>query len=103
MHTKLTLRLDDALIDTAKAYAAAQGRSVSTLVADYFAALMQRSSGVERVPSAPRSQAWEAALGPVTRSLVGIATQQDLPGAASARRDESVENAYYDYLSAKHQ
>ena len=39
MQTKLTLRLDDELIDRAKEYAARTGRSVSQLVADYFALL----------------------------------------------------------------
>lgn len=43
MQTKLTLRLDETLINAAKAYAHAQGRSVSVLVADYFANLTQTS------------------------------------------------------------
>lgn len=43
MPTKLTLRLDEALIQAAKNYAHAQGRSVSVLVADYFAQLTQQS------------------------------------------------------------
>ena len=39
MQTKLTLRLDDDLIERAKAYAKQTGRSVSQMVADYFALL----------------------------------------------------------------
>jgi hypothetical protein len=39
MQTKLTLRLDARLIGRAKAYAGRRGKSVSTVVADYFAAL----------------------------------------------------------------
>lgn len=39
MQTKLTLRMDSELIERAKAYASASGRSVSELVADYFAVL----------------------------------------------------------------
>jgi hypothetical protein len=39
MQTKLTLRLDTRLIRRAKAYAGRRGKSVSTVVADYFAAL----------------------------------------------------------------
>ncbi len=39
MQTKLTLRLDDTLIARAKAHAARTGRSVSSIVADYFALL----------------------------------------------------------------
>jgi uncharacterized protein GlcG (DUF336 family) len=41
MSTKLTLRLDETLIAAAKNYARAHGRSVSVLVADYFANLTQ--------------------------------------------------------------
>ena len=36
MSTKLTLRLDESLINAAKKYAAQEGRSVSELVAAYF-------------------------------------------------------------------
>ena len=39
MQTKLTLRLDEELIASAKAYAQRSGRSVSQIVADYFALL----------------------------------------------------------------
>jgi hypothetical protein len=39
MYTKLTLRLDERLIRHAKGYARRSGKSVSALVADYFAAL----------------------------------------------------------------
>lgn len=37
MNTKLTLRLDDELIGRAKRHSAKSGKSVSKLVADYFA------------------------------------------------------------------
>ncbi len=37
MNTKLTLRLDEQLIDRAKRYSRRSGKSVSQLVADYFA------------------------------------------------------------------
>ncbi|MBK1632152.1 hypothetical protein CKO31_15685 [Thiohalocapsa halophila] len=39
MNAKLTLRLDEHLIARAKAISKAQGKSVSQLVVDYFAAL----------------------------------------------------------------
>jgi hypothetical protein len=39
MQTKLTLRLDEKLIKRAKAYAKRSGKSVSQMVADYFAML----------------------------------------------------------------
>lgn len=44
MQTKLTLRLDEDLINAAKAYAHSHGRSVSVLVADYFANLTQQAT-----------------------------------------------------------
>ncbi len=43
MQTKLTLRLDSELIEKAKTYAQATGRSVSQLVSDYFAVLESSS------------------------------------------------------------
>lgn len=36
MNTKLTLRLDDHLIESAKEYSAKTGKSVSKIVADFF-------------------------------------------------------------------
>ena len=39
MQTKLTLRLDEALVRRAKAYAKRTGKPVSQLVAEYFAVL----------------------------------------------------------------
>ncbi len=39
MATKLTLRMDEGLIKQAKAYAKHSGKSVSKLVADFFALL----------------------------------------------------------------
>ena len=41
MQTKLTLRLDDELIERAKKYGKRTGRSVSQMVADYFSLLEQ--------------------------------------------------------------
>ena len=50
MPTKLTLRLDEALIAAAKAYAHSQGRSVSVLVADYFAQLTHQAPTADAAP-----------------------------------------------------
>ena len=36
MGTKLTLRIDECLIKKAKAYSAKRGKSVSSMVADFF-------------------------------------------------------------------
>lgn len=49
MSTKLTLRLDESLINGAKKYAAQEGRSVSELVAAYFKRL--DTPAVDRAPS----------------------------------------------------
>ena len=59
MQTKLTLRLDDQLIETAKGHAERRGKSLSRLVADFFEALS----------AAPREKA--DAYGPITRRLKG--------------------------------
>jgi hypothetical protein len=66
MPTKLTLRLDGALIAAAKTYARTHGRSVSVLVADYFANLTQQPlSGGAISPSVlPTSK--------ITASLRGV-------------------------------
>ncbi len=42
MQTKLTLRLDDGLINSAKEFSRKTGKSVSQIVADYFAFLEER-------------------------------------------------------------
>lgn len=52
MYTKLTLRLDDRLIRRAKRYSDRAGKSVSQLVADYFALIESEEavSGTELTP-----------------------------------------------------
>lgn len=52
MHTKLTLRLDENLIAQAKEYAAREGRSLSDLVAAYFARLAEPASATAKPASA---------------------------------------------------
>jgi hypothetical protein len=59
VNTRLTLRLDDGLIRSAKRYSHESGKSVSQLVADYFALIDARAG-----PS-------EAEMSPRARSLVG--------------------------------
>jgi hypothetical protein len=59
MNTKLTLRLDTTLIQTAKREASRRGKSVSQMVGEFFAALTSRRSTNRDLP-------------PVTASLVGI-------------------------------
>jgi uncharacterized protein GlcG (DUF336 family) len=83
MSTKLTLRLDEQLIASAKNYARAQGCSVSVLVADYFAQL----SGQSQRPAAAAPTA-----SPVTAQLRGA-----LKHAAATDADHQA------HLAAKHQ
>ena len=60
MQTKLTLRLEDKLIEQAKFYAAQVGKSVSQIVADYFKLLTS-----EKVKT-------NSPLPPITQSLRGL-------------------------------
>jgi hypothetical protein len=50
MNTKLTLRLDDRLIKSAKRHSAETGRSISQLVADFFALIDADAGKVEVTP-----------------------------------------------------
>lgn len=83
MQTKLTLRMDDRLIERAKEYARRSGKSVSQMVADYFAALEARSDPTEE---------WTSSLSPAVRSLLGVASGETVSEAD-----------YSDYLEDKHQ
>jgi hypothetical protein len=60
MLTKLTLRMDDNLIESAKKYSAQTGKSVSRIVADLFAIIKN-----EKIKN-------EDPLTPTVRSLKGI-------------------------------
>lgn len=59
MQTKLTLRLDEALIGQAKIYAQEKGTSLSKVVADYFRILNTDTIHAKRTP-------------PITASLRGL-------------------------------
>jgi hypothetical protein len=50
MNTKLTLRLDDRLISSAKRHSAESGRSISQLVADFFTLIEIEAGEVEVTP-----------------------------------------------------
>lgn len=63
MRVKLTVELEQALIERAERYAEASGKSVSQLVADYFAQLAGAFN--------------EEALPPITRSLSGVLAGRD--------------------------
>jgi hypothetical protein len=59
MQTKLTLRLDDSLIEHAKQYAEDRGKSLSQVVSDFFRA----------IPGTPEQS--NRRLGPITSRLKG--------------------------------
>ena len=79
MQTKLTLRLDDELINRAKSYAKKSGKSVSQIVAGYFSLL----------DADPEREASE--FTPLVRSLKG-----SLKGAKVGKKD------YHEYLEEKY-
>lgn len=79
MQTKLTLRLEEQLIEQAKSYAAHAGKSVSQLVADYFRMLTSEKRTV-LPPSTP-----------ITQSLRGLLRESKLD-----------EKDYKKYLEEKH-
>jgi hypothetical protein len=79
MQTKLTLRLEDRLIEQAKSYAARAGKSVSQVVADYFRLLADEK---------PKTAAPSA---PITESLRGLLRESKLD-----------ERDYKKFLEEKH-
>lgn len=79
MQTKLTLRLDEELIRRAKKYSEKRGKSVSQIVADYFALLLLQTP--EETDALP----------PLTASLKGI-----LSGTQVDEKD------YRKFLKGKH-
>lgn len=85
MQTKLTLRLDDALIAAAKSESKRRGKSLSKLVADYF--------GVFQANTLKELESHR--LAPLTRSMVGILHEDD--GASDSKA-----KGRYDRLMGKH-
>lgn len=79
MQTKLTLRLEDQLIEQAKSYAAQAGKSVSQIVAEYFK-LLTTQNVKNNIPSTP-----------ITQSLRGLLRESKLD-----------EKDYKKYLEGKH-
>jgi hypothetical protein len=79
MQTKLTLRLEDKLIEQAKSYAAHAGKSVSQIVAEYFQLLACQ----KLTPHLPAP--------PITHSLRGLLRESRLD-----------EKDYKKYLEEKH-
>ena len=65
MNKKLTLRIDDVLINTVKVEADSRGKSVSQMISDFIAIL-----GAKRTK--------KAEFPPVTSSLIGILQEQNI-------------------------
>jgi len=79
MNTKLTLRMEQELIATAKAYSAKTGKSVSRIVADLFEFIKNEKFNKE------------FQLTPVVKSLKGI-----------LKKDTVSDEDYRNYLEEKH-
>jgi len=79
MQTKLTLRLEDQLIEQAKSYAAQAGKSVSQIVAEYFKLLTSQKVKANSLST------------PITQSLRGLLRESKLD-----------EKDYKKYLEGKH-
>ena len=79
MNTKLTLRLDDHLIESAKEYSAKTGKSVSKIVSDFFVIIKN-----EKLKKSYQ-------VTPTVRSLTGVLTDSNFS-----------ENDYKKYLEEKY-
>ncbi len=91
MQTKLTLRLDDAVIAKAKAWARANDTSLSEAVTQYFTLL-------PLLPQ-PGDEPDLSTLSPWARRLLGAAR---VPGKP-VPTDEEIREEYIDYLEKKYQ
>ena len=65
METKLTLKMDESVIISAKKYAEKNHRSLSRLVETYFKNLTEKSSQKKR-------------FSPLVESLIGVISEEDL-------------------------
>lgn len=83
MQTKLTLRLDDSLVNKAKKWAKIHQISLSEAIATFF----------EQLPDPDRAME----LSPWTQSLVGIVKIEE-----NMTQDEDLHEQYLDYLEDKY-
>ncbi len=79
MDTKLTLKLDKSIIDSAKEYAKEKNISLSKMIENYLQALTNKQSK-------------EIEISPLVESLIGVITSQE----ADYKKD------YTNYLSEKY-
>ncbi|MES2832366.1 MAG: DUF6364 family protein [Pseudomonadota bacterium] len=77
METKLTLRLDDALIKQAKAHARESGKSVSRLVADFFSVIDKTKASPGAAVDVSIDSIEQNPLPPITRSMLGAVFYED--------------------------
>ncbi len=85
MQTKLTLRLESQLIETAKIYAENTGKSLSQVVADYFQALQHKDLSKNKKTELP----------PITQALKGILKSK-------SKKDDIGISDYHQYLEKKY-
>lgn len=79
MNSKLTLRLDSSLIESAKDYSAQSGKSLSKIVADLFTMIKNEQEGKDHEVT------------PIVRSLIGVMKENPV-------REED----YQEYLEEKY-
>jgi len=90
MDRKLTLRLDEGLIDHAKQHAEKHGKSVSQMFANFVMAL----DGLEAKKQPEAQDALDVdTLLPITRGLLGI---------LKSDAEEEVRQSYHQYLEEKY-
>jgi hypothetical protein len=65
MNTKLTLRMDEAIVQKAKIEAKRRGKSISRMVAEFIESIGMEETSVKNLP-------------PTTASLVGILKGKDI-------------------------
>ena len=97
MSTKLTLRLDESLIDNAKRYALAQDRSLSRLVADYFSRLTPGKDATGKTKTSGLQT--DSKLGPITTGLRGALRR---PAGKTAAKPVKTRADYHVYLDEKY-
>ncbi len=89
MESKLTLRIDEKLIERAKAHARRSGKSVSRLVSDYLEALLQPKQSEPRQPT------------PIVKSLRGVLAGSGLDEGDFRRHlEEKWSPDFFERLSA---
>ena len=80
MDTKLTLKLDKLIIESAKEYAKEKNISLSKMIENYLQAITNKRNK-------------EIEISPLVQSLIGVVGQQD----------DNYKKDYTDYLSKKYQ